>query len=371
MGDHIDYCGGKVLPLAITLGTSFAVSLNNSRQVHIYSTHFSEKKSFSLDNLAYQVKEGWANYPKGVFYEYQQLGLPLPGMNILCDGNLPIGSALSSSASLLVGTAILIQAFTGYKHHSDAVIHGKETALLCHRAETNFNRLQCGIMDQATIALAQEGKVLYMDCETLTCEYLNLNLANYDLLILNSGKPRRLTESKYNQRKAEADEALRRIRKKMAARHLCAIEEAKQDEALSLLKKDAVLYKRATHIMSENRRVEQTRAALLNQDMMAFGQLLNESHQSLRNDYEVTGQELDTLVDESRKFPGVVGARMTGAGFSGCTLTFIHKDAIADYKEFILPVYRKKCGLDARIIKMRSAAGAGEINHETHPPPQI
>ena len=363
MGDHIDYCGGKVLPAAIHLGNYFAACLNGTNQIHMYSSHFNEMKAFSLTNIHYEKKAVWANYPKGVFFEYQKLGIELPGMNIICKGDLPIGSALSSSASILVGTAIVIQNLSGYRHDMDENANRKKTARLCHRAEVNFNGLQCGIMDQAAAALGRKNKVMHLDCTNLMCEYLDFQLGNNNLLILNSGKSRQLTESKYNRRKMEADKALKRIQKEISIDNLCSLETAQQQQALALLERNEVLSNRARHIMSENLRVEKARAALLKNDIAAFGQLLNESHDSLKHDYAVTGKELDTLVYESRKFPGVLGARMTGAGFSGCTLTLIQKEAARAYEEFILPIYKQKCGLNAQIITMQCAAGAGEIDY--------
>lgn len=361
MGDHIDYCGGKVLPVAIQLGTYFAAALNGTEQVHIYSVHFDQRQSFSLTNIRYQKEDGWTNYPKGVFFEYQKSGLPLVGMNIFCASDLPIGSALSSSASILVGIAFVIQALTHYRHHQDDRLNRKETAKLCHRAEVDFNGLQCGIMDQAAVALGKKGKAMYLNCANLNCEYIDLCLKEHSLLIIDSNKPRQLTDSKYNERKAQAEAALSLIQRNLPVKSLCAIDKNHRLQALSFLKENDILFKRADHIISENLRVEQTRAALLSQDMTALGRLLNESHQSLDRNYEVTGKELDTLVYNSMKFPPVLGARMTGAGFSGCTLTLIGNDSIPAYSDFILPIYKEECGLDARIIPMESCDAAGEI----------
>ena len=364
MGDHIDYCGGEVLPAAIHLGNYFAACLNGTNQVRMHSCHFNETREFSLADIRYEQEVAWANYPKGVFFEYQKLGVEPPGMNIVCKGDLPIGSALSSSASILVGTAVIIQSLSGYRHHRDEKINRKETALLCHRAETRFNGLQCGIMDQAAVAFGRKNKVMHLDCANLACEYLDFQLGDASLLILNSGKPRRLTESKYNQRKMEADRALALIQKDIEIDNLCSIKPEQHQQALDLLKEDELLVKRAHHILSENLRVEKTRAALLKRDMTAFGRLLNESHDSLKRNYAVTGKELDTLVYESRKFSGVLGARMTGAGFSGCALTLIQKEEIDTYKEFIRPIYKKRCKLDVEIISMQCAAGAGEMAYD-------
>lgn len=364
MGDHIDYCGGKVLPVAIQLGTYFAVSSNDTDQVNIYSTHFNQMKSFSLTGIHYQQEDSWLNYAKGVFLEYQKAGLPLGGMNILCTGDLPIGSALSSSASVLVGTSFIIQALTGYRHNQDDIVNRKETARLCHRAEIEFNGLQCGIMDQAAVALGKKGKAMYLDCANLCCEYIDLHLNDHSLLIIDSNKPRQLTESKYNQRKAESEAALKIIQQDLPIDSLCAIDRTHRQQALALLEEDQILFKRADHIISENLRVEETKTALITQDMIGFGKLLNESHQSLHHNYEVTGKELDTLVYKSIEFPAVLGARMTGAGFSGCTLTLIKNHAISAYSEFILPIFKKECGLTAQIIPMKSSDAVKEMESD-------
>ena len=364
MGDHIDYCGGKVLPVAIQLGTYFAVSFNGTDQVNVYSTHFNQMKSFSLTNIQYQREDGWLNYAKGVFHEYHKSGLPLEGMDILCTGDLPIGSALSSSASVLVGTSFIIQVLTGYRHNKNDILNRKETAKLCHRAEVEFNGLQCGIMDQAAVALGKKGKVMYLDCANLSCEYLDLHLNNHSILIIDSNKPRQLTDSKYNQRKAEAEAALKLIQQGLQIDSLCAIDSTHRQQALALLKEDQLLFKRADHIISENLRVAKTKTALVNQDITGFGKLLNESHESLHHNYEVTSKELDTLVYKSIEFPSVLGARMTGAGFSGCTLSLIKNHAVSAYSEFILPIYKEACNLTAQIIPMKSADGVEEMTND-------
>ena len=377
MGDHIDYCGGMVLPAAIRQGTYFAIRANHTDRMRIHSINFGETREFSLKNIQYNAADGWLNYPKGILSEYHKLSLRIPGADILCVGDLPIGSALSSSASFLVGTAIatlsLIPPPKSPKEidgSSETLLSPAEIALLCQRAESDFNGLQCGIMDQATIMMGRVGKVLHLNCTNLECEYVTPNTGDCVFLIPDSGKPRSLKDSKYNERKAQADAVLNILQtNRPGLNHLCEITKEAQDDALQCIEESAtetkwsksVLKRRARHIISENLRVRDFRDALVTGDTAQIGKILTESHISLDKDYEVSGEILNILAYDSLKHPGVLGARMTGAGFSGCALCLVEKNALEDYRNYIAGVYKKKTGTDVSCFVAEFSDGAREL----------
>ena len=367
IGDHIDYCGGMVLPAALRQGTYFAVLANATNRIRMHSANFGETRSFYLADIKYDPQDGWLNYPKGVMAEYHKLSSKIPGMDVLCYGDLPLGSALSSSASFLVGTAMIAQSLGEHQHAQDP----RQIARLCQRAENDFNGLQCGIMDQATTVLGRAGKILYLNCVNLACEYITPRLGDYRLLLLNSGKPRNLTESKYNERKGQVDAALRILRTEQPdLTNLCDLGREDMRAALNFLKNWqgdtgehdlATLRRRTRHVITENLRVRSSCEALKSGKMAALGELFTASHRSLDLDYEASGTELNTLVYESLEHDAVLGARMTGAGFSGCALSLVEATAIDDYRAYIAPRYKKKIGLDISFLTVEPADGASEI----------
>ena len=367
IGDHIDYCGGMVLPAALRQGTYFAVCPNGIDCIRMHSVNYDETRSFGLADIKYDPQDSWLNYPKGVVNEYHKLGSAVPGMDILCNGDLPLGSALSSSASFLVGTAMITQTLGQHKRVQDP----RQMALLCQRAENDFNGLQCGIMDQATAVLGQAGKVLYLNCANLACEYISPQMGNYRLVLLNSNKPRNLTESKYNERKAQVDTVLRILRTEQPGlANLCDLGPDDMQTTLDFLRQWpddtgvydlATLVRRTRHVITENLRTRSACTTLKNGEMTRLGNLFTASHHSLDQDYEVSGAELNTLVYESLKHEAVLGARMTGAGFSGCTLSLVEEAAMDDYQTYIAPIYKKKTGLDVSFLTVEFADGASEI----------
>ena len=372
MGDHIDYCGGKVLPAAIKFGTYLAVrkkaqpATASEPGLHFHSINNHKPattRTFDASKIAYAKQNGWANYPLGVISEYQKLSADIPAAEFLFYGNMPSGAALSSSASVLLVTAFAVQHLADFRHHEDDYDNRRDCAFLCHRSEVGFNKLNCGTMDQAAVALGREGHALLLDCVTLDCEYIKPNWGDYRLLIVNSAKPRQLQNTAYNERREEANRCLELVHREFAVENLCDLASEDYDEALKLIQDngDPVLHKRARHILSETARVGVAAECLASGDMQKFGELLNLSHESLRHDYEVTGLELNTLVDGSRAHEAVIGARMTGGGFTGCTLTLVQKDAVADYQEYIKKLYNEKTSLNASFVPADPGAGVERL----------
>ena len=348
MGDHIDYCGGKVLPAALSCGTYLAARVRPSDDGYLYLSSLNGHEPtgtgrFDLASLTYDETNGWTNYPQGVVAEYQKLGVKPPALELLYKGNMPIGSALSSSSSILLATAFAIQYLCDFRHEEEDIVNRRETAFLCHRSENGFNGLNCGTMDQATVALAKEGYLLWLDCVNLECEYIQPDWGDHRILVVNSISPRNLLETAYNERRSEASKCLDILQGKYKIRNLCDLDEPKYEEALELIesKGDRILQRRARHIFTESARVEQSVACLKEGRITEFGKLLSASHSSLKDDYEVAGKAADELVDISMKHPEVIGARMTGGGFTGCTLTLVAQAAIKDYELYITDTYKK------------------------------
>ncbi|MGL4524030.1 MAG: galactokinase [Spirochaetia bacterium] len=324
IGEHIDYNGGRVLPCAIGEGTYACVAKNTTRELRLYSTNFTQDgvMTFSLDDLNYKKEHGWANYPKGVFALFRKENTLFDqGYDILMHGTLPHGAGLSSSASVEVLIAYLL---VDYGHLQ---LSRTDIALLAQEVENKYVGVHCGIMDQFVIATATKERALLLDCSTLAYDEIPLELGEYRLVIMNSNKPRSLADSKYNERREECECAQDVLQKIYPIRHLC---ELTMDDLVAQKSKiqNDVWYKRARHVISENERVIQGVTALQYGDLKTFGQLMNASHDSLRDDYEVSGGNLDLLVACAREQKGVLGARMTGAGFSGCAIALVHKDAI-------------------------------------------
>jgi len=342
IGEHIDYCGGLVLPATIERGTYAIARENNTKAIHVQSTLTPVPVSFTPDAVSYKKEDDWGNYPKGVFLEYFQKGANVPGLDILYHGNLP-GGGLSRSASLEVCTALIIEAFSGFALDEDPVENRKKMALLCQKAENHFVGVNCGIMDQAAIALGKGGKATLLNCDTLEFVYVPVHLGDYRLIIVDSKKSRELSKSSYNERREDVERALKIIQKKYPVKNLCDLRMEQLPEVLVLLG-DTRLEKRVRHVVSENRRVFSAYHALRSRELTIFGRILKESHISLQEDYEVTGKELDCLFDISNRLPGNLGARMTGAGFGGCFIALVHKGHVDEYIVSLEEGYRDIIG---------------------------
>lgn len=357
MGEHIDYNGGYTLPCALTIGTYAAVRKNGTKKLRLYSSNYPETGVIEaeLSPIKFESERKWANYPLGVIRTFQEDGYVIPeGMDIVYNGTLPSSSGLSSSASIEVLTAYLLCGLFGFS------LSAVELAKLTQRAENEFIGVQCGILDQLSIAAGRENCAIFLDTSALTYEYAPLDLGENTLLIVNSNKIRALNESKYNERRQECEEALRRLQTVCDKKALCHFSEEEFETYKGVLKSE-VLERRARHAVYENLRTVRSFEALKQGDIVRFGALLPASHQSLKEDYEVTGKELDTLAELSNSFPGVLGARMTGAGFGGCMIAVIEKSRVSAYKEKIGAEYFERCGYRADFYEAEAGGGPCEI----------
>ncbi|GHV40895.1 galactokinase [Clostridia bacterium] len=354
IGEHTDYNGGYVFPCAIDLGTYAEVTERNDRTVRLSSANFHLAVDVDLENVVYDEADGWANYPKGVIRELQQMGLSLGGLDISVSGNVPNGAGLSSSASLEVLIAVIFNDV--FKLGLSMV----ELVKISRRAENNFVGVMCGIMDQFAVGMGKRDMAVLLNCRTLEYKYAPLALGEYSLVIANTNKRRGLLDSKYNERRTECGSALSAFQKELAIKDLCELT-ADMFNEYSRLVTDEVILRRAKHVISENERVKQSVSSLEQNDLLTFGQLLNKSHESLKNDYEVTGLELDVLAETAQQFDGCLGARMTGAGFGGCTVNIVKTDKIEDFRAFAGEKYGQSTNLAADFYTVKASDGAKEL----------
>lgn len=357
IGEHTDYNGGHVFPCAITYGTYGIAGKREDRLVRMYSINFEDKGiiEFDLDHLDYLAEHNWANYPKGMIRFIQEAGWKLTtGLDVLIYGNIPNGAGLSSSASLEMLTGVIVNELFAFNiERLDLVKLGK-------KVENEFIGVNSGIMDQFAVGLGKADCGILLDCNTLKYEYAPLQLTGYKIIIMNTNKRRELSDSKYNERRSECEEALVRLQHGKDIHSLGELTEA-DFKSLKGLIDDDVLTKRAKHAVYENQRTLKALKALKNGDLKEFGLLMNASHVSLREDYEVTGVELDTLVEAAWKQEGTVGARMTGAGFGGCAIAIVKEEAV---DPFILEVgreYYDKIGYKATFYVASIGDGAKEL----------
>ncbi|OOM75184.1 galactokinase [Clostridium puniceum] len=342
IGEHTDYNGGNVFPCALTIGTYAVVAKRDDNKVLVHSLNFKELGviEFSLDNMVYEKEHNWANYPKGVIKTFESHGFNIPnGFEIIFYGNIPNGSGLSSSASLevLMGT-ILNESFSLNIDMVDIV-------KMCQEAENKFIGVNCGIMDQFAIGMGKEGCAILLDCNTLKYSYSKLNLDGYKIVIGNTNKKRGLTDSKYNERRSECEDALDKIQTVKNITALGELTEKEFEEVKDCIG-DPIKAKRAKHAVYENQRTLKAVKALKENNLELFGKLMNYSHISLRDDYEVTGIELDTLVELAWETEGVIGSRMTGAGFGGCTVSIVKDECIDNFKQTIAVKYKERIGYE-------------------------
>ncbi len=332
IGEHTDYNQGFVLPAAIDMVVEITCEKNpaSARSITAYAKEYNEKQSFSLDKLKpVQGAPEWVDYIRSVCWVLEEEGYSLEGATLTIESNIPVGAGLSSSAALELATAGVLVAANSYN------ISLSELALLCQKAENEFVGVQCGIMDQYAVALGQKNRALFLDCRNLRYEFIPLELENYQLLIVNSRVERSLSVSAYNRRREECEEALQKLAiiygKSFPALRDVSLEEIRA--AGSTL--PAMLYKRSRYVIEENIRVSEAVAALKSGDLDKFGYLLVRSHAGLRDLYEVSCPELDLIVDTAMQIDGVLGARMTGAGFGGCALVLLEKGVVDYVKEKI------------------------------------
>jgi galactokinase len=350
IGEHIDYNGGQVMPCAISSGTWLLLAQNTDQVFRFECVNFPEKASLRLQSSYSKTGKEWFNYPLGMIHELLQEGHTVSGLDMLFYGNLPIGAGLSSSAS--------IEVLTGYAFSElfQLNISRKDLSLLGKKTENEFIGVNSGIMDQFAVAMGQKDKAILLNCDTLDFEYIPFNIGDHVLAIINSNKQRSLAESKYNERFAECGAALKLLKKEVDAEFLCEISLEAFNASKHVIK-DPVLQKRALHVVAENERVIQATQALMAGDLKLFGELMYASHQSLKELYEVSGKELDTLVDFCKTYPGCIGARMTGAGFGGCAIAVVRKNSYNDFAAKITEHYTGKIGYAPQVFA--SAIGEG------------
>ena len=343
IGEHTDYNGGHVFPCALTIGTYAAARVRNDRKLRFYSMNFEQLGVIesSLDGLKPEKEADWTNYPKGVMWAFGERGFEIPqGMDILLNGNIPNGSGLSSSASVEVLTGAILRDFFGFQ------VSNQDLALIGQFSENKFNGVNCGIMDQFAIAMGKKDHAIFLDTSDLSYTYAPVKLQGAKIVIACSNKKRGLGDSKYNERRSECETALAELQKVVDIKSLGELSEEQFEEYKSAIK-DETRVRRAKHAVYENQRTLKAVKALEANDIAQFGQLMNASHVSLRDDYEVTGIELDTLVEEAWKVPGVIGSRMTGAGSGGCTVSSVEDDAIDTSKKQVGDAYLAKIGYAA------------------------
>ncbi|AYC11251.1 Galactokinase [Ligilactobacillus salivarius] len=340
IGEHTDYNGGHVFPCAISLGTYGAACKREDNKLRFYSANFKDLGIIetSLDDLKYDKKDNWVNYAKGMIYFLKETGHDVDkGMDIFIEGNIPNGSGLSSSASLEMLIGVIAQEL--FNLDIDRV----DLVKLGMKTENKFIGVNSGIMDQFAVGMGKQNQAILLDTNTLEYSYAPVDMGNNVIVIMNTNKRRELADSKYNERRSECETAVGELQAKLDINTLGELDAQTFDEYAYLIEDENRL-KRARHAVWENQRTMQAQAALEEGDLEKFGRLVNASHVSLEHDYEVTGIELDTLAHTAWKQEGVLGARMTGAGFGGCGIAIVDKDKVEAFKENVGKVYTEKIG---------------------------
>lgn len=337
IGEHIDYNGGYVFPAALSLGMFAAVRFRDDNVVRLRSENASAKVDFEISkDIVYDKKDDWANYPKGIVKYLLNEGYELKGCDVVLTSTIPKASGLSSSAALeIISSYIMLYPTLGDKQ--DRVYLSK----LSQKVENEFVGVNCGIMDQFSVAVGKKDNAILLDCSTLNYKYAPFILDGSSLVIMNTNKKRELADSKYNERRSECDTALAILNKYRKVENLCS---ANIEDIESYIN-DETVRKRAKHAVLENKRVLDAVKVLEEGKIEEFGKLLNASHASLKNDYEVTGFELDTMVEEAQKQEGCLGARMTGAGFGGCAIAIVKNENIDAFTKNVGKVYEEKTGI--------------------------
>lgn len=343
IGEHTDYNGGHVFPCALTIGTYAAVKKRTDRKLRFYSMNFENLGVIesSLDDLKPSDAAGWTNYPKGVMWAFAERGMKMDcGLDIVLNGNIPNGSGLSSSASLEVLTGFYLRDLFGFD------VTNIDLALIGQYSENNFNGMNCGIMDQFASAMGKKDNAIFLDTANLSYQYAPLVLNGAKIIVTNSNVKHSLVNSGYNTRRKESEQALADLQKVIKIETLGDLTEEEFEKNKSAIQ-DAVCAKRAKHAVYENRRTIRAVEALKNNNLKEFGELMNASHVSLRDDYEVSCEEVDVLVEEAWKLDGVIGSRITGAGFGGCTVSIVKDEAVESFKEKVGAAYRERVGKEA------------------------
>lgn len=357
IGEHTDYNGGHVFPCALTMGTYAAARKREDRVLRFYSMNFENVGVIetSIDDLVCKDEAGWTNYPKGVIWAFGEKGYTVPsGMDIVIAGDIPNGSGLSSSASLEVLTGVVLRDLFGIE------VSQVELALIGQYSENNFNGMNCGIMDQFASAMGKKDCAIFLNTADLSYEYASVKLEHARIVIANSNVKHSLVGSEYNVRRQQCESALKQLQSVVSIETLGDLD-IEGFEAHKGTIADPVEQRRAKHAVYENQRTLDAVKALKENDIAAFGKLMNDSHVSLRDDYEVSCPEMDILAEEAWKLPGVLGSRMTGGGFGGCTVSIVENDQVDAFIETVGAVYEKRTGIKAEFYVVDIGQGAGVL----------
>ncbi len=362
IGEHVDYCGGPVFPAALTMKTTIAARKRSDNIIRLKATDLDimvETNTSGMEKLKGQLK--WGDYQIGVAVELSKAGYDICGCDLLYDDTTPHGGGLSSSAAIEISTALMFATFSNEKNGISSPVDMIEMAKLGQAAEHNFIGVNCGIMDQFASAMGKANHAIYLDCATLDYEHIPLNLGRYCLVLSNTNKKHSLGSSKYNERRMECEEGLNALKTVMPGITQLADVSVLDFEKNKAVIKNEVVRKRIRHVVYECDRVHKSVDALKSGDLITFGRLMNESHTSLQFDYEVSCDELDCLASEALKIDGVLGSRMTGAGFGGCTVSIVDKSSVDTFKEILGKIYADKFGYEASFYVSEIGDGGKEV----------
>ncbi len=353
IGEHTDYNGGHVFPCALTIGTYAAVRKRADNKLNFYSMNFKGMGivESSLDDLTPSDAAGWTNYPKGVMWAFAERGMKMDcGLDIVLNGNIPNGSGLSSSASLEVLTGFYLRDLFGFD------VTNIDLAKIGQYSENNFNGMNCGIMDQFASAMGKKDHAIFLDTADLSYEYAPLVLDGAKIIVTNSNVKHSLVNSEYNVRRSECEKALKELQTAVPISGLGDLSEEEFEKHKSVIT-DEVCVKRAKHAVYENQRTIRAVEALKAGNLKLFGELMNASHVSLRDDYQVSCDEIDVLVEEAWKIDGVIGSRITGGGFGGCTVSIVKDEAVDIFKEKVGAAYKERVGKTADFYVVEIGGG--------------
>ena len=361
IGEHIDYNGGCVFPAALTDGTVIALRRRSDKTIRLKATDLDDLVTLDINRLSEYKDLKWGNYQAGVAYVMQQAGYEIVGCDMLFDDSLPHGGGLSSSAGIEVAAALAFATLSNEEKGITEPVDMIQMALYSQKAENEYVGVSCGIMDQFASAMGKKDCAILLKCDTLEYKHIPLDMKGYSIVISNTNKKRSLADSKYNERCEECAKGLKMLQTELAdLKFLCELT-PKVFERYAHLITDETVLKRVRHVVNENARVLKSVEVLKQGDLASFGALMNASHDSLRDDYAVTGIELDTLVDEARKISGTIGSRMTGAGFGGCTVSLVKDEAVAEFTEKVGAAYTEKIGYAPSFYRFGIGDGGREI----------
>ena len=355
IGEHIDYNGGKVLPGAIQIGTYGVVRRRKDQRLLLSSENIDLKVEVDISDLKYESGHGWGNYPKGVLYFMRESGYNIGGMEVLIHGNIPNGAGLSSSASLEILIAEMANVL-----YNNGEIPMIELVKIGQRAENDFVGVKCGIMDQFAIGMGKSNKAILLDTNSLEYQYIDMELKDNIIIIMNTMKRRELSDSKYNERRSECEEGFNILKDYIEIENLCDLSISDfQKYKVNIIKDN--IRNRVEHVVYENHRVDMASKALIEGDIDRLGSLLIESHNSLKCLYQVTGVELDKIVEAANNYKYCIGARMTGAGFGGCAIAVVKKDRVDEFIEYVGNDYKNNIGYEAEFYITGIGDGTREI----------